>query len=188
MPRPCVGIQLTRATSPRSYPVGHALELARLLVERRTAVLLLGRTEEVTDVLPHHPPWIHNLVGQTGTVERARRQAAMALALGNSVVIVTPAAGDLATELERAGAPVAYRDGTIVTGDLTDVRGIAAVVAAGGKDILRAIRQALAARDGPIVPLITDLTDPLHYLVERAVCIDTTAAGGNATLLAAAGG
>ncbi len=122
------------------------------------------------------------------SVEFARRQAAMALALGNCVVIVTPGAQGLATELEQAGAPVAYRYGTVIATDLTEVRGIAAVAAVGGAESLSAIRQELAARQGPIVPLVTDPTDPLLFCVERAVCIDTTAAGGNATLLATAGG
>ncbi|MEJ6399456.1 bifunctional proline dehydrogenase/L-glutamate gamma-semialdehyde dehydrogenase PutA [Yoonia sp. 208BN28-4] len=43
----------------------------------------------------------------------------------------------------------------------------------------------LAKRDGPIVALITDCPDAAHVLHERHVCIDTTAAGGNAALLAA---
>jgi hypothetical protein len=84
VPRPRVGIQLTRPRSPRSYPVGQALELSRLLVERRTPVLLLGRTEEVTDALPHHPPWIHNLVGRTRTVEE------LAAVVGQLDLLVSP--------------------------------------------------------------------------------------------------
>ena len=48
------------------------------------------------------------------------------------------------------------------------------------------MRQALAARDGPIVPLVTELINPVAYAHERSVCVDTTAAGGNASLLAGA--
>jgi RHH-type proline utilization regulon transcriptional repressor/proline dehydrogenase/delta 1-pyrroline-5-carboxylate dehydrogenase len=44
--------------------------------------------------------------------------------------------------------------------------------------------QALAARTGPILPLIGTLPDAAHATGERHVCIDTTAAGGNARLLA----
>jgi RHH-type proline utilization regulon transcriptional repressor/proline dehydrogenase/delta 1-pyrroline-5-carboxylate dehydrogenase len=58
--------------------------------------------------------------------------------------------------------------------------------AAGGAE-LRAIRQALAARDGPLVPLVTETAVPERFMVERHVCVDTTAAGGNAALLAEAG-
>ena len=52
---------------------------------------------------------------------------------------------------------------------------------------LRAIRIALSARDGAIIPLLTAPEDSARLLVERHVCIDTTAAGGNATLMAQAG-
>ncbi|MFP4360666.1 MAG: hypothetical protein ACLFTG_08295, partial [Alphaproteobacteria bacterium] len=45
-------------------------------------------------------------------------------------------------------------------------------------------RRALAARPGAIRPLVTARVAPAAYCHERAVCIDTTAAGGNATLLA----
>jgi RHH-type proline utilization regulon transcriptional repressor/proline dehydrogenase/delta 1-pyrroline-5-carboxylate dehydrogenase len=45
----------------------------------------------------------------------------------------------------------------------------------------------LAARSGPIVPLVSEVLNPAAYAHERAVCVDTTAAGGNASLLAGAG-
>uniref|UniRef100_UPI0026194615 hypothetical protein n=1 Tax=uncultured Roseovarius sp. TaxID=293344 RepID=UPI0026194615 len=47
----------------------------------------------------------------------------------------------------------------------------------------RAYAQALAERAGPILPLITGMPDTGHALHERHVCVDTTAAGGNAALL-----
>ena len=43
---------------------------------------------------------------------------------------------------------------------------------------------ALADREGPIVPLITGQPDRAHAVLERHLCVDTTAAGGNASLLA----
>ena len=48
--------------------------------------------------------------------------------------------------------------------------------------------QALAVRPGPILPLIGGLPDTAHVLQERHVCIDTTASGGNAQLLAEVSG
>jgi RHH-type proline utilization regulon transcriptional repressor/proline dehydrogenase/delta 1-pyrroline-5-carboxylate dehydrogenase len=51
----------------------------------------------------------------------------------------------------------------------------------------RAHARALAGRKGPILPLIADLPDAGHVLLERHVCIDTTASGGNAQLLAEVG-
>ena len=48
----------------------------------------------------------------------------------------------------------------------------------------RALSIALTQRDGPIIPLITDHPDIAHIFHERHLCVDTTAAGGNAALLA----
>ena len=47
-------------------------------------------------------------------------------------------------------------------------------------------RQALARRDGPILPLLLPNAPLERYQLERHLCIDTTAAGGNASLLALA--
>jgi len=69
---------------------------------------------------------------------------------------------------------------------LTRVEGIASMAAAGGSDWTRELRMALAGRDGAIVPLETQTIAPERYLVESHLCIDTTAAGGNASLLAMA--
>ena len=56
----------------------------------------------------------------------------------------------------------------------------------GGESKGRAIARALAAREGPIVPLVTGMPDMAHAHHERHLCVDTTAAGGNAALLAGA--
>ncbi|MFK4811884.1 L-glutamate gamma-semialdehyde dehydrogenase, partial [Devosia sp. ZW T5_3] len=52
---------------------------------------------------------------------------------------------------------------------------------------LRAIRIALSARDGALLPLLTSANDTARLQLERHICIDTTAAGGNASLMASAG-
>jgi RHH-type proline utilization regulon transcriptional repressor/proline dehydrogenase/delta 1-pyrroline-5-carboxylate dehydrogenase len=58
-----------------------------------------------------------------------------------------------------------------------------------GTDIeLKPWRQALAARPGAIVPLVTSEADADRLIVERHICIDTTASGGNAELLAGTSG
>lgn len=48
----------------------------------------------------------------------------------------------------------------------------------------RALAQALATGDGPLRPLIAAMPDQAHVAHERHLCVDTTAAGGNAALLA----
>ena len=64
---------------------------------------------------------------------------------------------------------------------------INAVARSGVGAEMAAWRAACAAREGAILPLISKTVDPVAYCVERAVCIDTTAAGGNATLLSGSG-
>ncbi|MFN4156317.1 MAG: bifunctional proline dehydrogenase/L-glutamate gamma-semialdehyde dehydrogenase PutA [Paracoccaceae bacterium] len=58
----------------------------------------------------------------------------------------------------------------------------------GDEATARAYAQALAARSGPILPLITGMPDAGHVTLERHTCIDTTASGGNAQLLAQVAG
>ncbi|MFT4961951.1 MAG: RHH-type proline utilization regulon transcriptional repressor/proline dehydrogenase, partial [Paracoccaceae bacterium] len=60
---------------------------------------------------------------------------------------------------------------------------IAGVIWWGDTNTARQIEQALATRDGPILPLIPGLPDITRVMRERHVCVDTTAAGGNAALL-----
>ncbi|MDX1655890.1 MAG: hypothetical protein R3310_11830, partial [Candidatus Competibacteraceae bacterium] len=98
---------------------------------------------------------------------------------------VAPGAAKVVQPLKEAGAPVAALDGTVAAGTLTGVRGIAAVAASGTSDWTRDLRIALTKREGPIVPLEIQTISPERYVVERHLCIDTTAAGGNASLLAA---
>ena len=68
---------------------------------------------------------------------------------------------------------------------LSTLSGFDAVALWSGVEDLRAARQALAARSGPLLPLFatSDMKD--LCVLERHLCIDTTAAGGNAALLAA---
>jgi RHH-type proline utilization regulon transcriptional repressor/proline dehydrogenase/delta 1-pyrroline-5-carboxylate dehydrogenase len=63
----------------------------------------------------------------------------------------------------------------------------AAVAYFADDETLRAIRTALSQRSGALIPLITSPTEASRLQVERHICIDTTAAGGNASLMAQAG-
>ena len=119
------------------------------------------------------------------TVELALAQAAQALGVGCVAVMVVAGAEAAAGPLYAAGAPVAAMDGWVAPETLAVLTGVAAVAAAGASDWTRDIRLALAGRSGAIIPLETQTVAPERYLVERHLCIDTTAAGGNASLLAA---
>ena len=48
--------------------------------------------------------------------------------------------------------------------------------------------EACANRDGPIVPLVTDRNLARWVTLEQSICVDTTASGGNAALLAEVAG
>ena len=67
---------------------------------------------------------------------------------------------------------------------LTHADNIAAVIWWGDEHRGRAYAHALAQREGAIVPLICGNPDVAHVCYERHICEDTTASGGNATLLA----
>ncbi|TRW95171.1 bifunctional proline dehydrogenase/L-glutamate gamma-semialdehyde dehydrogenase PutA [Paracoccus sp. M683] len=69
---------------------------------------------------------------------------------------------------------------------LAGLSGVAVVAYDGPEDRARACRMALAGRDGPIIPLAGSAELAGYCLLERHLCIDTTASGGNASLLAAA--
>ena len=113
-------------------------------------------------------------------------QAVQALAAGNCVLAVAPGAPSALQPLLGKGMPIAALDGTV---DPVESRSLAIdVVAYSGPPVVaRKLRAMLAERSGPIVPLVTEVLNPAAYAHERAVCVDTTAAGGNASLLAGAG-
>ena len=119
------------------------------------------------------------------TVDIALAQAVQALGAGCGVVIAVPGAAAAVKELKAAGAPVTTLDGTVSPELLKSASGFAVVSACGRSDWTRDLRMALSDRDGPIIPLVTELVAPERYVLERHLCIDTTAAGGNASLLAA---
>nr|MCW1952390.1 bifunctional proline dehydrogenase/L-glutamate gamma-semialdehyde dehydrogenase PutA [Octadecabacter sp.] len=88
--------------------------------------------------------------------------------------------------LDLGGTPMLHGD-TVTAAEL-ETMNIAAVVWHGDADTARTYERALAKRTGAIVPLITEPLNAAHVLHERHICIDTTAAGGNAALLAEVGG
>jgi RHH-type proline utilization regulon transcriptional repressor/proline dehydrogenase/delta 1-pyrroline-5-carboxylate dehydrogenase len=81
------------------------------------------------------------------------------------------------------GGVAVEASGRIEPDDLVTLEGISGAIWWGEEDDARAIGLALSRRDGPILPLITGAPDLGHACIERHVCVDTTAAGGNAALL-----
>lgn len=100
-----------------------------------------------------------------------------------NVLCLGPNAAAQKAEAEAEGCTARIAEG-LAPETLTALPNIDAVVYWGQGP--RPYRQTLAARDGVIIPLITSRGDPTRYHLERHLCIDTTASGGNTDLLAAA--
>jgi len=116
----------------------------------------------------------------------ALQQAATALSQGNAVVLVAADIAVWAQQAAQMGLPVMAMEAVLPPAMLGLLDGFAAVASTANTQILREYRQALAGRDGILIPLITDCQSPEYYITERHLCVDTTAAGGNASLIAAA--
>ncbi|WP_423212153.1 bifunctional proline dehydrogenase/L-glutamate gamma-semialdehyde dehydrogenase PutA [Paracoccus yeei] len=94
------------------------------------------------------------------------------------------AAAAQVTAVERLGGIAVAADGDVAPALLTQMPQLSAVLWWGDEARGRAYAAALADRDGEIVQLITAMPDLAHVAHERHLCVDTTAAGGNAALLA----
>ena len=102
------------------------------------------------------------------------------------ILCLGPDAAGQADRVRALGGTAEIVHGDVVAKNL-ETRSCAAVVWHGDAQTARAYEQALAKRSGAIVPLITGDIDAGHVLHERHICVDTTAAGGNAALLAEMG-
>ena len=101
----------------------------------------------------------------------ADEQCRAAMAAGCNAVAVAPGA--------NTGIDAELKDELLLK-----IRDLDAVVYSGSRS--EALRLTLSQRDGPLVPLLQMQAFSDWLDCERHVCIDTTAAGGNAALLAGA--
>ena len=110
------------------------------------------------------------------TENDALEQSRLAGSRGCSAVLVADGAeGDLAISGFLSRDALEVLQGVDVVALWSDARDI------------RDARRALARRTGPLVPLVATRDLASYSLLERHLCVDTTAAGGNATLLAQVG-
>jgi RHH-type proline utilization regulon transcriptional repressor/proline dehydrogenase/delta 1-pyrroline-5-carboxylate dehydrogenase len=110
-----------------------------------------------------------------------------ALSQGNSVVLVTAeSAGAQFTALAKSAAqlaiPFIVLNGEIEPATLTQLANVEALASDALTDTLREYRCALAARSGALIPLINEASAE-RFVLERHLCVDTTAAGGNTSLM-----
>lgn len=110
------------------------------------------------------------------TAELAHAQAKRAQALGCETLAICSGASEANAISGFLPRPL-----------LTELEGVNAVICQSDDDDLKAIRQALAVRRGALVPLVCEGNIEERCVIERHICIDTTAAGGNVSLLASMG-
>ncbi len=147
------------------------------------ALDLPGPTGE-SNRLSHEPRGIVLCLGPGE--DAARAQLSHAIETGNAAIVVTPGASAIVAERAKGSTAVISLNGTLDPRTLAAVHGFNAVASDAAAETQRAIRQALAERDGEILQPIVDGDGLERFVIERHVCIDTTAAGGNASLLAQA--
>jgi len=149
------------------------------------SVLATGLATGAADATQSRPVATHDLPGPTGESNRMRlypRAPVLCLGPGS-------ATEQAQAEVIRGFGGVAVCAGGAIAAEwLATAGGFSGVIWWGDEGTARALVQALAQRAGPILPLITQSPDAAHALTERHLCIDTTASGGNAQLLAAASG
>ena len=109
------------------------------------------------------------------TAEAAQAQARTARLNGCAALIVAPDA--------QNGIP-----GTLPRDDLSTLEDFDLVALWSDEADQRRARQALAQRPGALLALVCDDSMPDRCRLERHICIDTPAAGGNAALLASVEG
>ncbi|MCY3856008.1 MAG: bifunctional proline dehydrogenase/L-glutamate gamma-semialdehyde dehydrogenase PutA [Rhodospirillales bacterium] len=115
-------------------------------------------------------------------MDTAGAQLATALGAGNAAVVIADGA-EAALARWSDDPRVSVLDGQLAPEMLSTLDGIAAVASCANDGVMTTLRVALAQRPGPILPLISEPRATERYVIERHVCIDTTAAGGNAALL-----
>lgn len=115
-------------------------------------------------------------------------QMLAALSVGGRALVITPQSDKAQSCFYGIDAPLMFLQGVLSADALELLQDFDVVACCGETEDLRPYAQALAAREGPILQLVTDAADLHRFLHERHLCIDTTAAGGNASLLAATDG
>ena len=123
---------------------------------------------------------MQSLPGPTGEMNARSTVAKPAIICAGPGAQATAAQAKEVTDLGRIAL---CATGLIDPDDLQDTGPIGGVIWWGDPATARRFDRALAARDGPLIALIIGTPDAAHVVFERHVCIDTTAAGGNADLL-----
>ncbi|MDB2548477.1 bifunctional proline dehydrogenase/L-glutamate gamma-semialdehyde dehydrogenase PutA [Paracoccaceae bacterium] len=159
---PCYEAEVTRALAALARPSSRPLSQAEMS----------GATGE-SNLLSRYARGRVLCLGPTANA--AMMQAQMAEEAGCAALAIAPGVGAHGVE------------GLLPADMLRSLTGFNAVILWADPEEARPYRAALAAREGALIPLICESDPNPRLILERHICIDTTAAGGNARLLAAAG-
>ncbi len=85
--------------------------------------------------------------------------------------------------VNQAGGVAVGTNGALLAAHLAQLQNFGGVIWWGDVTLASAYDQVLANRSGAIIALITGIPDKTQVCSEQHICADTTAAGGNATLL-----
>ncbi|MCP5185062.1 MAG: L-glutamate gamma-semialdehyde dehydrogenase [Pseudomonadales bacterium] len=153
-----------------------------LLPEQR-----LGSVTGEENTLTLHPLSWSLCLGAGALVALA--QLLQSLAAGTPAVVCAPEEGlaPLLSRMRDTGLPFVWLHQAPAAQALVDVTPLPLVAFVGEITEMRTVRRLIASREGAIVRFSGAITDPLSYCVERHVCTDTTASGGNTALMLAAG-
>lgn len=157
------------------------------LVQRATLMaeqILPGPTGE-TNRMTLHPRGSILCLGPNDA--DLQKQVCFALAQGNRVVVIATTLPSWVDTIVAAGLPVTVCEGVLAADALQQVPVLDAIASFADDETCAAYRCMLAQRPGMLVPLITERNAPERYVLERHLCVDTTAAGGNASLIAGQG-
>ncbi len=122
---------------------------------------------------------VENLPGPTGESNRLAsysRPPLLCLGPGRKT-----AARQAEAVRRLGGTPVLAPD--LPTPALATLTGFSGAIYWGNEQTARGYDISLAQRKGPILPLVTGMPDVTHVQLQRHTCIDTTASGGNTSLL-----
>lgn len=151
-------------------------------------VILPGPTGE-QNLLFHEPRGVLLCITETAAVNQ---QIVTALLAGNAVLHLSlqePGVQKKTPALD--GYRFAGRADCTLLQELLSSEPVAGVMVEGPQELAETVDRLLCRHPGPLLPLITELCEPLlskRVLLEKVVSTNTTAAGGNASLLAMADG
>ena len=177
-------------TGPKAGGPSYLYRFTRLGEATGESPIPAGPREDLEEVLPgptgemntlHHAPrgavaCLGN--GGSGDDPSLQRQISLALQSGNPIILKS------SPETQKLAAG----EGPITLADAPESQpNLRAVLFDGDDGSLKALRRRLAAREGARVPVLRGNGDAPRWLcLERVVSEDTTASGGNTTLLAEA--